>query len=221
MTAIVAPIFATKQQLVYAAIKNAIRQGQLEPGQRLIVSDLSRQFGASSSPIREALQQLQAEHWVDFEPNIGFRVAVVTVNMADEVFLLLATLEGLAARAASERTTPENLDELESYLGTMEAAVPRGDHGAWTRANSAFHLRIAAFGGLPLLEKLLITVSDRRELVQRLLSADKMQASIERAGPEHRAIFEALHHHDPQRAEQAAVEHNRMARQAAEDVVGH
>ena len=67
----------------------------------------------SRNPVREALQALEAEGFVELEPRRGARVAVISAERANELFEVREALEGMVARLAAQRRTPEQLRELQ------------------------------------------------------------------------------------------------------------
>ena len=58
----------SKRDLVVAEIREAILNGELAPGVRLVIDDLAEKLGVSTIPVREALQQLHADGYIVFEP---------------------------------------------------------------------------------------------------------------------------------------------------------
>ncbi len=93
--------FQTKQELVYRALRERIMDGQLQPGQRLVIDDIASAYGVSPIPVREALHLLQAERLVDIKPHIGAAVAPISKDAINEVFALMECLELAALRLAA------------------------------------------------------------------------------------------------------------------------
>ncbi len=67
--------FRSKKEAVYDTLRNAILQGDLKPGARLVIDKLAAELGVSQIPIREALQQLEGEGFVTIEPYVGVTVS--------------------------------------------------------------------------------------------------------------------------------------------------
>lgn len=82
------------------ALREAIRTGKLEPGQRLIVADISRMLNVSGGPVREAIRRLTGEGLVQIVPHRGASVRKVSSSEIKELFELREAVEGLAARLA-------------------------------------------------------------------------------------------------------------------------
>src|ERR1700721_41620 len=72
-------------EAAYEALMELIITRELRPGQHLVENELAAQLGVSRQPIREALQRLQSEGWVDLRPALGAFVHVPTDAEADEL----------------------------------------------------------------------------------------------------------------------------------------
>ena len=103
----------------YAAIKEAILSLKLQPGTLLVETELARQLGISKTPVRDALQELEREGLVTRILFKGTYVTEVSARDAEEIFQLRAVLEGLAARLATPRLTPEDLARARQLLSLI------------------------------------------------------------------------------------------------------
>jgi DNA-binding GntR family transcriptional regulator len=159
------PLDSTKADDIALVIEEAIVSGELAPGTVLRQEQLSEQFQVSRTPIREALRRLAALGLVDFVPNRGVRVRMISREELHEAFLVRAELEGLATELAAERMTAEDLAELEQaerrFSRTsqeLRAREPgeerRSIMGDWIRANHAFHDVIYRAADAPFIERL-------------------------------------------------------------------
>ena len=88
----VTPKFKSKKDVVYEVIKENIIQGVYEPGSRLVIDELVTQLHVSQIPIREAIKQLEADGFVNYETHVGARVADVDAKFVTGVFFLLESL---------------------------------------------------------------------------------------------------------------------------------
>src|ERR1700750_1796687 len=86
---------------IVESIREGIRQGHYSPGHRLIESDLTREFGVSRGPVREALGRLQVEGLVEIAPHRGASVRRMTRHDVDELVVVRQMLQGGAARLAA------------------------------------------------------------------------------------------------------------------------
>jgi DNA-binding GntR family transcriptional regulator len=102
-------------------IAERIAHGAFSPGQRLNLASLSRALGVSPTPVREALTQLERDGLVRAEPNRGFLVPGPSVRQLEEIYPLLAVLEGLAVRSAPEHPS-QLIDALRRANARLEGA---------------------------------------------------------------------------------------------------
>ena len=82
------PIFKSKNEAVYDALRQAIIHGEYEPGSRLVIDDLAATMGVSQIPIREALRQLEADGFITIEPYVGATLTDINANFIFEIFTL-------------------------------------------------------------------------------------------------------------------------------------
>src|SRR5689334_20370456 len=102
--------FAERKSLgqeVAALIKQAIAEGALAPGERIVESKLAQELGLSLTPVREAVRELVGEGILTISPNRGPSVRVLSPEDAFELYSLRAMLEGLAIRLAITRASVE------------------------------------------------------------------------------------------------------------------
>src|SRR5947209_7160169 len=98
------PLDPTSLRLrVYAALQSAIITGELPPGARLRDQELATRLGVSRTPVREALQQLEAEGLVATAPRAATRVMALGAPAARDAFPVVAVLHALATRMAVPR----------------------------------------------------------------------------------------------------------------------
>ena len=103
---------APLREAVYDALVEMIITAELQPGQHLVENDLAAQLGVSRQPVREALQRMQTEGWVDLRPALGAFVHIPTEDEADQLLAARTLLETESARLAAEHATPEQLEHL-------------------------------------------------------------------------------------------------------------
>ncbi|CAA9553904.1 MAG: Transcriptional regulator, GntR family [uncultured Thermomicrobiales bacterium] len=197
----------TKQAMVYEALRGAIMRTELQPGQRLIIDDISRQLGVSQIPVREALQLLQSERLVTNVPHIGATVAPISLSDLTEVFLLMEGLEGVALEAVIARAPDRALDSLEVIVRRMDDAVANDDGNAWAELNSEFHRQIAAAANMPLLLDMTRRTLDQWDRIRRYFSI--LNKRLPRAQAQHHAILDALRSRDIDAVHRLSREHNR------------
>lgn len=214
MTALVT--HRSKKDYVVASLRRDILDGVLAPGARLVIDDLASSYGVSPIPVREALQQLQADGYVVIQPYAGAKVAEVEIDAIHEIFALLESLEVISGRAACERMGDEDLDQLERMVASMDDLVDDPDR--WSRENLLLHEFICTKAGTHLVEALLRKAMEHWDRLRRYYFKDVFTHRIRASQPEHLEIVRALRTRDGDRVERIIREHNQTALAA---YVGH
>jgi DNA-binding GntR family transcriptional regulator len=123
----------------YVAIRDAIVDGTLQPGEKLKDQELTAWLGLSRTPIREALNRLEQEGLVESEPQRFTRVAPLDRRAANDAFPVVAALHALAAELAGPRLTSQDLDRMRGANGRFAEALKHGDIDAALQADDDFH----------------------------------------------------------------------------------
>src|SRR5688500_4532849 len=79
-------LYATKQELVYRNLRDAIMRCELAPGQRLVIDELARRLNVSAIPVREPLHLLSSERLVVNVPYVSATVAAIAPESVHDVF---------------------------------------------------------------------------------------------------------------------------------------
>jgi len=198
---VLAPLrnYTTKGEAVYVALREAIVAGDLPQGRRLITRELAQAMGVSESPVREALRLLATEGFVHLTPHVGAVVTQILDEELEEILLIRAALEGMAARLAAERVTRKDLGDLEELVNRMEEARRRDTLDEYMRLNRLFHQRIYDTANRPRLWK---TIQDLWAQSERSQATFRMApTSAARSNREHRLIVAALSRGNGEEAE--------------------
>ncbi|WP_250499620.1 GntR family transcriptional regulator [Caballeronia sp. GAWG1-5s-s] len=184
------------------ALRAAIVEGSLTPGEPLRQDAIARQFSVSAIPVREAFRQLESEGWVKIEPNRGAAVSPQSADEAREIYEIRASLESLAIGIAIAHHTPETLEECKRLL---EAAENEPDPALYVMRNEQFHTSLYAPANRPHLMELIGQMHRRGERYLRL----KLGLPIHKdsSDAEHRAIFDALAARDIEAAQTLVARH--------------
>ncbi|MER5876438.1 GntR family transcriptional regulator [Streptomyces sp. NPDC001910] len=194
-----------RRDRVYEALLELISSQALPPGRHLIEDELARHLGVSRQPVREALQRLDSEGWVDLRPGKGAFVHTPTEDETDQLFGVRALLETEAARlAAVGSSAPAGLDRLDHLCAAGEAAVAADDVEGAVDANTTFHACVRELAGNTVLAELAVHVERR---VRRYYTPIVHQAWVE-----HRELIAAIAHGDGTRAERVMRAHTVDAR---------
>src|ERR1700754_4587928 len=127
------------RERVYEALLDLIITRVLTPGQHLVETDLAGHPGISRQPVREALQRLNTEGWVDLRPAQGAFVHEPTEEEADQLLTVRSVLETHSAKLAAERATPTDVEFLRELQGEGVDALEDLDVHRLVTANANLH----------------------------------------------------------------------------------
>lgn len=216
----------TLAEQAYDAIRRAIANGELAPGERLTERSLAATLSVSPTPVREALRRLEQEHLIERR---GSRTLVVYDSRASsdlEFALIEANLRSLAVRFAATNASPvavasaaRHLAEADEHREQLRAALDAGEpypeHTAEMLLLSlrSFHTDLESACGNAVLLRWLSTVNafsfrHRVRLLRENIAAGKTDDD---RYFEHRRILEAVERHDPDEAERLMLHHARGA----------
>jgi DNA-binding GntR family transcriptional regulator len=211
---------------IYERLRELIVRGQLAPGARLVERDIATRLGASRTPVREALQRLQQERFVnapDGGKNARLMVAPLTMEDADELFEVVGGVEASAARRAALLTSPQRV-RVSTELVELNTALlrvteqPRPDQNEIFDLDTAFHRAYVVAGAGPRLLALHDSVKPQAERYIRLyISAlvDRIDDSIR----EHDVIIDGIRRGDPEVTERAVLHNWRNAAERFNEVI--
>src|SRR5690606_36632574 len=125
--------------VAYSAIQNLIVTGRLRPGSMISENELREELNCGRTPIREALQRLKLEGFVEIHPRRGALVTTIDIRQQLELLELRRPLENLMVRLAARRATPDQRQTMRQLAGEMDAAVRRDDRDKYFGINRAIH----------------------------------------------------------------------------------
>lgn len=186
----------------YTLILDLIDRGEIAPGARLVETELADRLGVSRTPVREALQRLEAQDVVARDGR-SLRVATLDHDQLGELYEVRGVVEGLAARLAARHAAPEEIQVLQQMVEDDRALV--GDATALALANRRFHRQLHRASHNRYLSQMLQGM--RRTMA--LMSSTTL-GTIERGAEtvdEHNAIVEAIAARNESAAQAAAELH--------------
>ncbi|MGL4729421.1 MAG: GntR family transcriptional regulator [Bosea sp. (in: a-proteobacteria)] len=151
----------TLTETIVNGLTQQIVSGHLTPGAALDETRLAELFGASRTPVREALRQMAASGLVELRPHRTPLVMRVDAHRFTEMFEVMAELEALCAARAAIAMPSTQRQALERFHMGMSAHVRGGNVAAYRQANIAFHALIYRGTANSYLEELLIATRDR------------------------------------------------------------
>lgn len=197
---------------VYQILRRGIITRQFAPGLRLNLEELEEEFGVSRTPIKEALQRLEAEGLVEIKPRRGTYVVSIDRRDIEETWEIRRVLERYAAEVVAEKVAEEELERLRGLVEAMEQLPLENlppiiekliglDHD--------FHVLLVSFAHNRRLTEMYDGVGHFCQLIrcQLVFEPDDLQ----RARLEHRRIFDALQARDSKRLVRSLDDHMRLS----------
>ena len=193
------------REIVSDALRQAIRDGVLPPGERLMEIPLAEELGVSRTPIREAIRILEQEGLVVMIPRRGTYVADMSLKDVTEVFELRSILEELAAELAAERITNEEIEALEQHLVEIGNYMNEKNLDKVVQADILFHEILYKASRN---DRLVEMIHNLREQTLRFRTLSMSQTGrLAKTWDEHRQLVEAISDRDVERARQIARIH--------------
>lgn len=200
---------------VVDAITEAVRNGRLVPGTRLVEADYTHDFGFSRSTVREAFQRLISTGLLAFERHRGVSVCKLTRKQASDVYRVRANLEGLAARLATAHAV-QNPDKYVNLQKQLDEAVEKADLTLFSQLNTEFHGLIGeAADNEYLLQAIQQFETSIFWLQFRVLVG---QNAVFTTNDDHQVIVEAMINGDADAAETAMIDHIMKAASLVQDL---
>ena len=188
---------------VYDSLKAQILDLEAKPGTLLDETVVSRQFGVSRSPVREALIRLSAEGLVQNLRNRTSIVAPFDIAALPAYFDAMQLLYRLTARLAAANVNAARIEELRKVMHDHEDALHKGDMRAMVRHNRDFHTGIAEMSGNPFLAGWMSGLLDQGQRILRLYARNLGDNLPDTGLKSHRDMLAAIAAGDADRAEAA------------------
>lgn len=199
---------------VYAQLRAAIMDGDIEPGAKISEPELAKSFGVSRSSLREAIAKLESSNLVERQANVGARVVTLSNESLLEIYQVRESLEGLAARLAAENMTETEIGRLNELLELQSNCGKSISRAEYKSVDFDFHY--------------CIVLGSHNERLIRMLSRDLFELvhfyrkKFSGSGPrpdqaliEHTEIVAAIARRDGEMAEVMMRHHIRAAREHA------
>ncbi|MEU6356818.1 GntR family transcriptional regulator [Streptomyces sp. NPDC047072] len=193
---------------VYGALLELITTRALQPGQHLVESELAGHLGVSRQPVREALQRLNTEGWVDLRPAQGAFVHEPTDEEADQLLTVRTLLEAEAARLAAANAGSAGIAALEELCAQGESAVAADDVDSAVALNARLHATVMELAGNAVLAELAGQVDRRVRWYYTPIARQRGRQSW----IEHRELIAAIADRDEQRATAVMRQHTEQTR---------
>ena len=197
------------REAVCETLRDAIRKGILEPGERLMEVQLAEELGISRTPVREAIRKLEQEGYVIMMPRRGTYVSDISTNDVKEIFEIRSALESLAAGLAARRIEPDELETLQNLLVEIEGYIAKNDIEKIVETDIKFHGLLYQVSRN---DRLVSIISNLKEQLARFRTLSmsypgRLQETLE----EHSEMVEAIANGDASAARDAAEHHMERA----------
>lgn len=193
---------------VYAAMRASILEGELQPGARINIDAVSRTLGVSQTPVREALQRLEGDNLVVYNPGRGYSTTpLLSLSELRSLFEFRLLVEPWAARSAAVDRLANPASALKKELSAFQAIMKSSDdlRQDLVAHDTRFHDAILASAGNPVVRHAFAQTHCHLHTF-RLYPAD-VDGAI--TVTEHSAIREAIRACEPDQAEAAMADHIR------------
>ena len=198
-----------RSQQIANSLKEEILSGKFPPGVRIRQEDIAEQFGASRSPVREALRILEAEGLINLVAHTGAWISHLSLAECEEMYQIRERVEPLLLRLSIPAMTDSVIAELSDLVNQMEAT---NDVETFLKLDRQFHLLSYSKAETVLVgdmvNRLWNTTQHYRRAYSRLLAA----SSFKPAHYEHHLLLAAIIRRDSDDAERILFGHIRRTR---------
>lgn len=196
---------ATMSTRVFEALRQAIVQLQLKPGNPLSEADIGRQLGVSRQPVREAFIKLAEVGLVEIRPQRGTFVRLISRREVENARFLREAIEAAVARRAAAEATQAQTRGLRRIVENQREAAGDGDMVGFLRLDEAFHQALAAAAGCEEAWRVVEGLKAQMDRVRYLSLADA--TPLETLIEQHGRIVDAVEAGSPEAAEAAIRQH--------------
>lgn len=198
------------RDIIYEYLREAIMDGKIKPGERIIERSYAEKLNASRTPIREALRKLEMEGFVEYLPRRGVVAKGLDRDEIAEIYAIRRSLESLAIRSAVVNITPEQVKALEQAVANAFAANESEEYESVVEHLRLFDEIMLDASKMPRLKKMISGMQESLRCYRKLnlSSMKRRKTAIE----EHKKILQAIIAKDVKLAEQRICEHIDRAR---------
>ena len=175
---------------VYTSLRGWIVDGVLEPGEKLKDKELAAQMGVSRTPVREALRKLEDDGLVETAANRWTRVALITLQDAEEIYPIIQQLEELALTLAFPKISTQHIQRMQIANDELKAALKSNNPHDAMFADAKFHQTLADVANNTELSNILKQLKAKYQRIELAYfsKANLLLASFE----EHQILISAL-----------------------------
>lgn len=186
-------------------LRTSIFSHEFAPGSWIDEQAIAKEYGISRTPMREAIKILAAEGLITMKMRRGAYVTEVSKSDLNQIFTVLALLEGQACRETALKASEGQLEALDSIHMKLERAVADRDLEQFFAINQSFHDKLQEISNNPWMKRVIDDLRKVLKLQRRdsLSKRGRMESSL----LEHRKILSALLARDANLSEKLMKEH--------------
>lgn len=197
--------------MVYETLRQAIFEGELKDGDRLVEKDLSERLGISRTPIREAIRKLEMEGLVQHLPRKGVVVRGITPEDVMEIYAIREALEVAIIPFVIRNITAREKQSLRQLLIKMRGLLDEEETGELFRISQQFNETLIRSSKMPRMISLINTYKKYLAGLRKVTMSRRPRKF--NALREHEAILQAIEQMDVRAAEKLVRQHLRAARE--------
>jgi DNA-binding GntR family transcriptional regulator len=171
-------------------LTQAIVQGQMLPGTKVVEAGVARELGISRAPVREAARLLEQQGLLVSNPRRGFFVRKLEARDIDEIYDLRICVESHAAVLAARNMTPAARDALRRQIDVMYESADLADAARQVEEDYRFHRMICEIAGSARLLRLFDDLASELRMVIGLIG--RLYDDPRRIAQTHEAVLDAL-----------------------------
>jgi DNA-binding GntR family transcriptional regulator len=195
---------------VATRLRRRILEGDIQPGSRIRQGTIAAEYGMSRIPVREALRLLAGEGLVILTSHVGARVTHLDLSELGETYQLRERLEPFVIAESAPNLSRDQLDELRSFVDTMEEVADPANLRPWLELDRRFHIATYAGADLPRFKQIVESLWNTTQQYRRLYTS--LSERLDLASAEHRLLVEALCRGDGEDAQRLLQTHIRRTR---------
>ena len=195
-----------------------ISNGSYAPASQISPKEIAKQLNVSSAPVRDAIEQLENQGWIERLPNKGTYVRNFTIKDIEEIYEFRGMMEAETVRIVTKRIKPEQLTKLESIVDALIKATEENDVATYKDHDNEFHMFLVQCTGNQRLQNNFYSILLQarfffQHVAQKVTSSEtgRPSGNLEDTPISHKRIYEAIKAGDGDLAVQLIRRHVKTA----------
>ncbi len=192
------------EKMIVERIYKAVMEQRLAPNTKLSEARLCETFGVGRMRVRRALLLLSSQGIIDLQSNRGAYVSCPDKSEANDVFEARMLIEPPLVRLLAGRAGDAGLQILSEHIALEDSARQGNERTEVIRLSGEFHVKLAQASGNVVISRVMHELVTRTSLIVGLFGSSGNASCPD---DEHAKILDAIHDHDPERAESLVITH--------------